>query len=338
MPDNTYESRQTRFGYAEQSVFATAEADGVAVSEVTCDPFDIDPDVMIAETPHNHGTRQPVEQTTSHSTQGSASKLPVNGPIELTDIDQFAYAHFQKVIEAGAGTYEKTFTYFVDHPDFSADSGHFLTWMKRMPEDGTSQKVKGCIATRFKISGERNEMMMFETEWVGLGTTEDSATPSGTWTPTPGDGTNYLYFNSISSATLTHGASLSSPVALSLASFEVEGTFDHEQVGHDATNGFEQHGMKNRSGTFKIKMLRDATADQSLISMKEGELIQFDVAFGTTVTISVTGKIESLEYDTEGLLVNEITCRMLSSYTTGSVGECFTLVIANSVDRGWPDA
>lgn len=331
----TFETRQVRFGYAEQTTFVTAIADGSAFNELTCDPFDINPDVMIHELPANHGTRQPVQQATAHSVQGSAANFSVSGPVDLNDIDQFAYAHFQKVVEGADTEYTKTFTYFSTHPDFSADEGHFLTFIKRLPEASTSQKVKGCIAPRFKLSAERDGLLMYETDWVALGTSVDTANPSGTWTPR--DGSGLVYFNDIVSATLTHGASLASPTALTMQSFEVEGAYETEKIGHDSTNGFEQHGMKTRSGTFKIKMLRDATADQAIISLKEGELVQFDVDFGT-LTISVTGKIESLEYDSDGLLINQITCRMLSSYSAGNVGESLTVVVQNSVDRSWPSS
>lgn len=329
------ETRETRFGYIEQSVFATVEADGSAVNEVTCDSFNIDPDVMINELSPNHGTRQPVEQSTSHTIKGSSAKFTVSGPVDLNDIDQFAYAHFQKVIEGADTEFTKTFTYFSDHPDFASDEGHYLTWIKRLPEASTSQKVGGCIAPRFKLTAERDGMLMYETDWAALGTTNDTSNPSGTWTPR--DGSNFVYFNDIASATLSHGASLSSPVNLTMKSFEVEGVFEQEKCGHDAVVGFEQHAMKTRSGSFKIKMLRDVTADNALVSFKEGELVEFSVDMGT-VTITVTGKIEGIEMDSEGLLVNELTCKMLSSYTAGSVGECLTLVIQNTVDRAWPAA
>jgi len=336
----SYETRQGRIGYSVQTDFDVAIADAAAFNEITCDPLDIDPDVMIHELPSNHGTRQPVDQSTAHTVQGSSSKFSVAGPVDLNDIDQFAYAHFQKVVEGGAATYDKIFTYFTTHPLFSADGGHFLTWIKRLPEAATSQKVLGCIASRFKLSAERDAMLMFETDWVSLGSTNDVSNPSGTWTPR--DGTGLVYFNDIVSATLTHGADLTSPIvasatALTLQSFEVEGVFEVEKVGHSAANGFEDHGIKTRSGSFKIKMLRDSTVDEALVSLKEGELVQFDVDFGT-LTISVTGKVESLEYDTEGLLISQISCRMLSSYSAGTVGECLTVVVKNSVDRSWPAA
>ncbi|MFA7286917.1 MAG: hypothetical protein WC052_04640 [Patescibacteria group bacterium] len=331
----TYETRQVRYGYADQADFDTVAVDGAAVAEVTCDPFDIDPDVMIHELPHVHGTRQPVENTTVHTTQGSSAKFSVSGPVDLNDIDQYAYAHFQKVIEGADTEFTKTFTYFSTHPDFGANAGHFLTWIKRLPVASTSQKAMGCIAPRFKLSAERDGMLMYETDWVALGTTIDTSNPSGTWTDR--DGSGFLYFNDIASATLTHGAAMASPTAITMQSFEVEGAYETEKVGHSVTNGFEEHGIKGRSGTFKIKFLRDSTADEALESLKEGEMVKFDVDFGT-LTISVTGKIESMEYDKEGLLISQITCRMLSSYAAGVVGECLTVVVQNTIDRSWPAA
>ena len=329
------ESRQVRFGYAEQSVFATAEADGGAVDEVTCDPFTMDPDVMIHELSVAHGTRQPVEQSTVHSVQGSSAKFSVNGPVDLNDIDQYMYAHFQKVVEAGDTEFTKTYTAFSSHPDFSADAGHFLTWIRRNPSASTSQKAKGCIAPRFKIAGERDAMLVFETDWVSYGSTEDESDPSGTWTPR--DGTGFVYFNDIVSATLSHGVALGSPTALTMQSFEIESVFEVEKVGQDSTNGFEQHGIHTLSGSFKVKMLRDSTADEAIASMKVGELIELDIDAGL-ITINVTGKIESLEYDSDGLLINEITCRMLSKYTAGSWSDSLNIVVSNSIDRSWPAA
>jgi hypothetical protein len=330
-----YETRQTRYGYAEQADFDTAIADAAAFNEVTCDPFNIDPDVMIHSLPQDHGTRLPVTQTTAHSVQGSSAKFTVSGPVDLGDIDQFAYAHFQKVVEGADTEFTKTFTYFTTHPSFVGNEGHFLTWIARMPAASTSQKVIGCIAPRLKLAAERDGMLTYETDWVALGTTSDVSNPSGTWTPRTG--ANLVYFNDIVTATLTHGAALASPTALTMQSFEIEGVYEVEKVGHSATFGFEQHGIKTISGSFKIKMLRDTTADEALSSLKAGELIKFDVDFGE-LTISITGKIESMEYEKDGLLVNEIACKMLSSYTAGTVGQCLTIVVQNSVDRAWPAA
>lgn len=333
---SSYETRQNWYAYKEQSTFGTAEAvtGGNTWFEVTCDPFNIDPDVQVHELPQAHGTRQPTEQNTAHSTSGSASSFSVSGPVDLNDIDQFLYAHFQKVVEGADTEYTKTFTYFSTHPDWSS-TGHWLSWVKGQPGTGTSQRVKDCVCPRIKLSGERDGFIMFESDWIARGTTEDAVNFAGTRSPRTGSG--LLYFNDIASATLSHGASLASPLDIKMRSFEVEGVWEYDKVGHDGTEGFDEWGIRTRSGTFKIELLRDSSIDYAIASMKEGEMVQFSVDVGT-LTITVTGKIESNEYSTEGLLMSTLTCRMLSTYTSGSVGECLTVVVQNSVDRSWPAA
>ncbi len=330
-----YESRQTRLGYAEQSTFDTPIAVDQAFKEVTCDPLNVDSDVMVHELPADHGTQNPVEQITAHSVQGSSAKFPVNGPVDLNDIDQIIYGMFQKVIELGDTDFTKTLTFFTDHPNFSDDDGHFLTWIKRLPAASTSQLMGGCVASRLKLSAERDGMLMFESDWNALGTDDSTANPSGTWTPN--DGTGLVYFNDIMSATLTRGAALASPIGITLKSFEMEAAHEIEKLGHSAANGFESFGIKGRNGSFKINLMRDETADEAIISMKTGEMIQFDVDFGS-IAITVTGKIETMEYDDEGVLAESLSCKMLSTYSVGSVGEMFTVVIENGVDRSWPAA
>ncbi len=337
MADSTFETRQVRFGYREQSDFDVPELVSAEFAEITCDPFDIDPGLIIHQLPNQHGSRNPVQQNTVHSTKGAVSKFSVNGPLDVADVDQFLYAHFQKVVEAGDTEYTKTFTYFTEHPNFASDEGHFLTWIKYFPESGTSQHVGGCIAPRFKITGERNGMLLFESDWVAYGTSDDDVTPSGTWTPP--DGSNIVEFNDLTTggATLTRGAGLTSPVAITLQSFELESVYEAMAIGANTTTGFERFGMANRSGTFKIDILRDGTVDEAISSMKVGEMVQLDLDFGN-ITITVTGKVESYEYHTEGLLAASLSCNMFGTYSTGSWGEPLTIVVLNSRDRSWPAA
>jgi len=331
----TYESRQRRYGFKEQTVFGVPENAAAAVTEITCEPFTIDPDVMIHELPAEHGSRHPVEQVTKHSVQGSAARFSVSGPFDLGYVDQIIYAHTQKVVELADTEFTKTFTLFTDHPDFSLDAGHFLTWYRRQPATNTSQIVGSCIAPRLKIFGERDGFIHFESDWISVGSGNDVASPGGTWTPVTG--ASILMFNDLQSATLSIGVGLTSPVALTLRSFEIETVHEAEKIGHSASLGFESFGLKNRSGSFKINLLRDAIADEAIISLKAGELIQFSLDFGV-FTAQISGKIESIEADAEGLLAESLTCRMFASYTAGAWGTPLTYVIQNDIDRSWPAA
>ena len=329
------ESKEVRFGYREQTDFDTIEVEGGAFEEVSCEPFSPDTDVTIHELPMAHGSFNPVEQNTIHSIQGNMPKFPVNFAVDINDIDQFLYAHFQKVIELADTEFTKTFTYFTTHPDYTLDEGHFLTWVRRNPVASTSSGFSGCIAPRFKLSGERDGMINFESDWVAHGNSQDTFNPSGTWTPKTGQ--NILLFNSIVSATLSHGASLASPLPLTMKNFEVEGLYEVDKLGHSASNGFDSYGLKDRSGSFKINLLRDAAIDEALLSYKIGEMVQLSIDINL-MTITVTGKIEALEYDPDGLLGVSLTCKMLGTYSVGAWGEPLTIVVNNSIDRGWPAA
>lgn len=327
-----YEVRQTKFGYAVQTDFDVRKLDGDNFIEVTCEPFDINPDVQQYDLPAFHGSRDATEQEAFRTTSGSGAMFTMTGPVDLNDIDQFLYAHFQKVVEAVDTEYTKTFTYFTDHPAFSSDEGHFLTWIKRFPAANTSQAVGGCICNRIKFSGERDGYISFDTDWKGYGTTEDDANPSGTWTPR--DGSDIVYFNDIETVTLTHGSGLTSPTAVILRSFEIEISYEVEKLGHDTTYGFEDWGFKNRDGSWSVNVLRDTIVDEAFASWKAGELIELEIDAGL-ITFTVSGKIENIEYDTEGLLTSTISCRMLAKNVGGSVSDPITIVVENSINRGW---
>lgn len=337
-----YETRQMRFGYAAQTVFTTPAADNIAVNETTIEPLDIDPDVKIHELPQDHGSRNAVIQNTIHSTAGSGARFTTKGPVSGRDISEFLYAHFQKVVEAGTTGFAKTFTYFIDHPIFASNEGHFLTWFRRFPMASSSQKVGGCIAKRLKISGERDGILNFEADWIGRGTISSSANPSGVWTPDTGE--EFVYFNDMDSAVIdftTAGvlpspSPITSPVPMTLQSFEIESNYEVEKVGHDAV-GFNDFGFKSRAGSFKLKMLRDTTADSALSAIQTGALITIVLSIGI-LDITFTGKIEKLDYDAEGLLVNNISGKLYATYTAGAWGQPLTIVCTDGYDKAWPAA
>lgn len=328
------ETRKLRYGIAEQGTWGTAIADASAFRELTCEPVNIEHDVRKYDMPAHHGSANPVDQTMAVTTKGSAGKFTIVQPFDFLATDILAYAHFQKVVEGAATAYTKTFTYYTAHPTFSSNEGKFVTFIKRLPDASTSQKVHSAICTRFKISGQRDGLIMTEHEMVSLGVPSDTSNPSGTWTPSAG--ASLLYFNDITAATLTHGAALTSPSNITLKSFEVEGQFEVDKIGYDATNGFQAFGMKNRSGMFKIGLLRDSTADDAIASYKVGEMVKLVITFGSVAAITVSGKIDAFEYDKDGLLAESITFKMLSTYTAGTVGEMFTFVMSNDTNRSWP--
>jgi len=235
------------------------------------------------------------------------------------------------VVEGASTPFTKTFTHYETHPDFTANAGKFLTFCRRLPEASTSHKSGGCICSNLKLSAARDEMLMYEATLRGLGPGSDVSNPSGTWTPS--DDADFLFFNDIESATIDFSDGLASPVDILIRSFEVQSDYEIEKVGHDDSDGFQMLAFKNRSGSFKIDLLRDSTASDILTAITNNSMCRFTIDLGE-LTIDVTGKVEEAEQSEDGLLAESITCQMLAT-TNGSVGDMFTLAVMNETDRSW---
>lgn len=325
------EAMERRYGIREQSAYATVELDSADFIELTLDSNKVGRDQQVYEVAANHGSKNPTQQHVIVTDRGGSGEIVLSGPVNLNDIDLLAYAHFQKVVEGASTPFTKTFEHYETHPDFTSDAGKFLTFIRRHPEASTSYKVGGCICSNFKLSAARDELLMYEATLRGVGPGVDTSNPSGTWTPS--DDADFMYFNDIESATIDFTTGLTSPTNVLIRSFEIESNYEIEKVGHDATNGFEMLAFMNRSGSFKIDLLRDSTATDILAAITNNDMCRFTLDLGE-LTIDVTGKVEDAEQSSDGLLAESIPCRMLS-VTNGSVDPMFTLAVMNETDRGW---
>jgi len=332
--DQPRDSREQRYGFKEQSDFDVPETLDANYVEAVVDPFNVDRDIIITVLPANHGSRNPVEQDSAHSTKGSSATFSVNCPVNKYTIDQYLYAFFQKVAEEADTEFTKTFTYFTTHPIFSADEGHFLTWIVRRPEAATSSRYGGCVCSQFKLSGTRDETLKFESTWHGFGVGADSESPSGTWTVDDMGG--LIYFNDCVSATLSFDAGFDTPIDIVVENFEIEGSHEYGKAGH-SSSGYEAPILSGRKGTFKVGLMRDSSADEAIGGLKNGALVEFTMDFGA-LAFTITGKIVAIETDESGMLAESLTCEMYAAYSGEVVSEPLTIVVENTTDRGWPVA
>ena len=325
------ESMERRFGIREQTAYDTVELDNADFIELTLESAKVSRDQQIYEVAANHGSKNPTKQHVIVTDRGGSGEIVLAGPVNLNDIDLLAYAHFQKVTEGSSTPYTKTFGHYETHPDFTSDAGKFLTFIRRLPEASTSYKVGGCICSNFKLSAARDELLMYEATLRGVGPGVDTSNPSGTWTPS--DEADFMYFNDIEAATLDFTSGLASPTDVLIRSFEIESNYEIEKVGHDAVNGFQMLAFMNRSGSFRVDLLRDSTATDLLAAVTNNVLCRFTLDLGE-ITIDVTGKVEEPEQSEDGLLAESFTCRMLSD-TNGTVDPMFVFAVMNETDRGW---
>ena len=337
--DTIRESKECRVGFATQADFDVPAVDGANVTEISVEAFDIESGVKRHEINGQYGSKNPTVLNTVNSSQGAISNFTTVGALNVETADEFLYTHFQDVIELADTEFTKTFNYCDPIPDFSANAGHFLTFIKRFPTASASYKIGGCIAKSFKISGERDGLIMLECGWVGMGVPSYVSNPSGTWALNDPD--EFLEFNDMASATLMVEPVTLSPFNVILQSFSLEGQFDVEGIGHDATDGFASYGLSNRSGKFSITILRDTNIDEIITGFTAGALVTLAIDLGK-LSFSVTGQIESLEDSKDGLAAVTVNCNFAADIneSTGVVADAnmLQLVIQNSHDRAWPAA
>ena len=334
--DKIRESKECRFGFATQAVFVTPAGDADAVTEVSVEAFDIEDGTKRHEIAGVYGSKNVTKLNTSYSTTGVISNFTTVGAVNLDTVDHFLYAHFQNVLEFDDTQFTKAFHYFTVQPDFSLDEGHFLTWFKLFPDASSSYKLGSCIVNSFKLSGERDGLIMLDCGWKGLGVPSVVSNPSGVWTINSGD--NFVEFNSMTSATLTIADA--SPFNIILKSFEVESSYTVAGVGQDATDGLQSYGIFDRKGKFTVVVLRDTNVTDIVNATRTGDMVTLAIDLGA-MTIQATGQLESKNDSADGLATITLNCKMSAEISTLGVVDdsgMLEIVVRNSHDRSWPSA
>lgn len=340
--DTIYEGKEVTVGFAEQTAFGTAVGDASSFTMINSEDITIDRDVKRHEITGSHGVKNPTHNNIVLNAQGSMASFPVNGPLSVFEFDQYAYAFFQNVTEGGGSPYTKTFDFFGVNPDFPSptNAGHFLTWILKYPEASTSWKMNSAIVRRLKISGERNGMILFETDWVSKGTPNVTSNPTGTWTANS-DKANYYgikFFNDMTAADITFSEMAASPFNMILQSFEIECQHEIEAVGQDGSGGFLSYGIFNRTGNISLTLMKDAAVEEALTNATSNEDILTQLRWGTAgapanlnLDILARGKIDNIAINKEGILGATITASM-----SADVGDdILKIYLANNIDRLW---
>ena len=347
--DTIYEGKEVTVGYAPQTAFGTPIAASANFTGINVDDFDIDRDVKVFEIAGSHGDKNVANDNIILNAQGSMSQFPINGPVSVYEIDELMYAFFHDVIHDPDTPYTKDFTPFATHPDFPSpgNEGHFLTFIKKFPGTSLSWLMSDCICKRFKILGEKNGMINFESDWVGRGTPTTSNDASGTWTYNTNEDAYYGYkfFNDITDAhvIMSDVGAGTTESAVTLQSFEMELNFEIEGVGQDGSGSFNSYGIHSRSGSFSMDILKDATAELLLTNQVSNAAVEASVRWGATGAPATT----NLELIAKGKLAGDVSVKQdgllgLSFGATMSVDtgeEMLEVLVANAIEKPtWPSS
>ena len=353
------EGRQWIYAYneADSGTFKTPAADSDTFTRINCEHFNIERGLVGHDIPGSHGTRQVVEANTFTTAKGAMAKFTVQGPLSLNEVDQYLYAHTQKVVEAST-PFLKTFTPFVTHPDFSASAGHFLTWASGSPTAAQSQKAISAVCSRFKMIQERNKFAMIETDWVSPepATVDSTVAEDGTFEfglKGPGgadDSTNdygFLHWNSLDIITMDFDG-VASPIADALVFEQIEFELQYEDVEGchpDGTGGYDSLAMKGLTGTFQITIKRDSYSQNAFANVAGNNAVTIILGWGAAgalidgeMEVTLHGKVnpDGIAEDKEGIASMVISGTLAA--TNDAATPMYSIKLSNGIDRSWPAA
>lgn len=326
--------KQKRYGFVttHQSTWGTAGGDSDAVTEIECEPFEINRDIKEIIQPGSHGSRNLTDSDVITHTKGVMPTFTVTGTANHNSFDQILAATFQNVTEGAATPYSKSYTFSSTQPNFAANAGYFYTWIERDPTASKSCKVADCIVKSLTMTLEAGEPLKYTAEWVGRGLASITSNPSGTWTrDTATDLWHFHDFDTITIASTSYH----------LVSAEITLGHDIIPVGQDGSGNPATFAMTNRQATFKVKVVKDTDWETSLGSWAGNTVIAFRIGSGhatpgTTdgdLDFAFRGKLNSGAKAHDDIIAGELSGTMLMADDGGT--EPITVVLANAVDRTW---
>lgn len=329
--------REMRFGFTQQSVYGTAEADAVAVTEIDCEPFHVNRDIKQIEVRGSHGTRERNEASIITLDDGCVPSFTVDIVVKKLELADLLAAFFQNVVEGESTPFDKTFTLGATQPDFEADAGYFYTWFVRDPVAAKSIKIKDCVLKALTISIVGGEPVRASCEWVGMGLPAVNATPSGTWTVNPTTG--LFYRDYLDRITIDFG---SGAVNFRLMEGEISLSRDIVGIGQDGSGGNQVLHLANPVHTATIKVVKDDDWEDVRTNHAACTAIDFNLGWGHATPGTDDGDFdiqghaiidgpagEEIGFDEP--MAGTVKCHMCETATD----EACQVVMADNVDKTW---
>lgn len=327
--------REKRYGFGIQGATGTVLDDGSAVTEVDCEPFEINRDVKQLDVNGSHGSRQMHDNDTVIHNKDAMATFTTTMFAKKEELAFWLYAMIQNVTEGTASPWDKTYTFLTSQPDFQADAGAVFTWFERDPVAAKSTKIGDCIIKAMTITLAGDEPIKLSMEWIGIGAGVINSDPDGTWTRTGVD--NLFYRTDIDVATVNYG---SGAVSHHLQEFEIALSHDVLPVGQDGSGGPATVALANPTHTAKITVVKDADWQTAMANHAAGTPIDVRIGWGNSSPGTDDGDLDfALHGKMQGPTGAEknhddpMTGVMNINLSTDGSTEILTVVMADGVDR-----
>lgn len=327
-------------GVPEQAAWGTAGADSLDALELAVQSIEVKEDVKNREGNSNYsGSRDDDIANHQNDVKGSTPMFDITTPggVRKADLAPMLYGFMQGVSEGAASPYAKTFTFPATQPDFTANAGYFATFGFKDPSGSFGLKVKDCIgAEKIAFSLPVDGYLELTQSWRGRGAPAVDFTPSGTWARSAVSRFHYLDCN----ATIDYGSGDTAVTLIGAQSWEM--SQEVVPVGNDSGN-VQTFGIRNRTGTFNLTILYDASARAIEADWRTGTINKCKLRWGNATPGTVDGDL----YFYFGFIVKEakriegdggIYALNITGAIVGDAAntvEQMTIILADAIDRAW---
>ncbi len=327
-----YGGHEMIFAFLESSAaFGTGMADSSTPVEHSGDPIIFVPDFKIRTRNAYRGQNWDDGADLVNDSKGALPSCVISGPAIKTELPDFLYALFQNVTEVETTPFQKTFNFLSPAPDFSADTGYYMTAWGVAPVASQHEKIDSLIAEKleFTLNPESNDGNLFMSATMkGIGY---SATANMTGTPGK---SAFVGFNAFD-------VKLCQLDSTDLIPEEIKITFENviKGVGWDDTlDTYASLALVRRACTVEIKGMWDAVTRAGLVKFGSGAETLFQLTFGATgvsgyLDFTIRGRVANANLAEEELRSVNLTLNGASDLA--GTQEMAIVSIADAVDRAW---
>lgn len=337
MAVTVYSRNDTDIILAQQGIWGTAVADGVAGTILDVEAAVIEPDINERRPNRsNSGQRSLLKENIQLDFKGSMPSLMLKGDAKVGDLAHFLYAVIQNESEAIGSPFLKTFTFPATQPDFTAiaaitQAGWLGTFIEKHPLASQSSKMADAIGTELTLSCDPDAGMgrlQMAGKFIGRGQWVTSATGAGSHARSA---QTFFYFHDINVFSYAG-------VALNPLSVEVKISQPRTKgVSTNLTGDVLTYAIPEYVITAKFKVLWNAAAkgikNQWGLEYNQPLIISWGSATPATGYLNIAINAELLKAPTVIGDLNAIEFEVQGVWNGAT--KPVTILLADGVDRTW---
>lgn len=332
-----FTGKDNLYGIGEEATYGTALADSVALMQLSCANFTINPGLNFRSRDQAIGQRHPDISCLAVDSYGSITNCTIPTEVRKNELAYWLYLLLQKATEGDTTPFPKTFTLPATSviPDFSASEGLFMTLIKKMPVASVSEKVTSMIGRKVElsVSADANDGNLFANiDLVSAKTFSMTANPSGTWTIAA---RSIFNFHNIQTFTVGGNTCILKEWKLTIDNNGIP-------VGPDGSGGWSNFAVAGWNVTNEITIVWDANARTARTNAASGAEQDIILEWGSAgvdghLKFEVKGVFEPPSDLVDGE-TEDVSLKLHGASDSANSEQLITVTLSDAQDLSWPGA